>query len=124
MVASHGAPSRRAASIVARAESDFAFEPNEKFVASSALGRSAWIVRSIGKQAIEARESTREPGTILPQLVVALFLILFVAATARAVAPNFTAITAAGGQRGSEVEVTLRGERLADAQEIFFYNRG
>ena len=41
-----------------------------------------------------------------------------------AVAPNFTAIAPAGGQRGTEVEVTLRGERLADAQEIFFYSPG
>ena len=43
------------------------------------------------------------------------------AVVAYAVAPNFTAIAPAGGQRGAEVEVTLRGERLADTQEIFFY---
>ena len=41
-----------------------------------------------------------------------------------AVAPNFTAIAPAGGQRGTSVEVTLRGERLDDAQEVFFYSPG
>ena len=41
-----------------------------------------------------------------------------------AVAPNFTTIAPAGGQRGAEVEVTLRGERLADTQEVFFYRPG
>ena len=45
-------------------------------------------------------------------------------ASALAVAPNFTAISPAGGQRGTTVEVTLRGERLADAQEMFFYSPG
>jgi len=42
----------------------------------------------------------------------------------RAVAPNFTLTAPAGAQRGTTVEVTLRGERLADTQEIFFYDRG
>lgn len=49
---------------------------------------------------------------------------LFTATVALAVAPNFTAIAPAGGQRGTNVEVTLRGERLADLQEIFFYSPG
>jgi hypothetical protein len=40
------------------------------------------------------------------------------------VAPTFTAIAPAGGQRGTDVEVTLRGDRLADAQDIFFYTPG
>ena len=39
-----------------------------------------------------------------------------------AVAPNFTVVTPAGGQRGTTVELILRGDRLADAQEIFFYD--
>jgi len=49
---------------------------------------------------------------------------LFGATFALAVAPNFTAIAPAGGQRGTAVEVTLRGERLADAQDLFFYEPG
>ena len=43
---------------------------------------------------------------------------------ARAVAPNFTAIAPAGGQRGTAVEVAMRGERLGDTQEVFFYSPG
>src|SRR5216117_4133131 len=45
-------------------------------------------------------------------------------AAAFAVAPDFSTATPAGGQRGTEVEVRLAGERLADAQEILFYDRG
>lgn len=41
-----------------------------------------------------------------------------------AVAPNFASITPAGAQRGSTVDVTLRGDRLADAQELFLYTPG
>ncbi len=57
-------------------------------------------------------------------LVRALTLTLALPLTALAVAPNFTAIAPAGGQRGTAVEVTLRGERLADAQAVFFYSPG
>jgi len=42
----------------------------------------------------------------------------------RAVSPQLTATSPAGAQRGTEVEVTLRGERLADAQEIIWYSPG
>ena len=49
---------------------------------------------------------------------------LALAATALAVAPNLATLAPAGGQRGTAVEVTLRGDRLADAQEIFFYSPG
>lgn len=51
-------------------------------------------------------------------------LLSFSASLTHAVAPNLTTVTPAGGQRGSEVTVTLRGDRLADAQEIFFYRPG
>ncbi|MCX6956033.1 MAG: PPC domain-containing protein, partial [Verrucomicrobia bacterium] len=49
---------------------------------------------------------------------------LLSASFAWAVAPALNAIAPAGGQRGTTLEVTLRGERLADAQEIFFYSPG
>jgi hypothetical protein len=62
------------------------------------------------------------PRTVRPTF--ALLTALFLAATLRAVAPNLASVTPAGGQRGTTVEVTLRGERLADTQEIFFYDRG
>jgi len=48
----------------------------------------------------------------------------FTGGTACAVAPNFTSIAPAGGQRGAEIAITLRGERLADLQEVFFYRPG
>lgn len=41
-----------------------------------------------------------------------------------AVAPVVTTVTPAGGQRGTEVEVVVRGDRLADAQEVFLYQDG
>ena len=53
-----------------------------------------------------------------------LALALLGVAPARAVAPNFTVIAPTGGQRGTSVELTLRGERLADAAEILFYDDG
>lgn len=61
----------------------------------------------------------------LPRLsVFACLGILFGGPALHAVAPNFTATTPTGGQRGTSVEVTLRGDRLADTQEIFFYRPG
>ena len=53
-----------------------------------------------------------------------LALALLGVVPARAVAPNFTVIAPTGGQRGTSVELTLRGERLADAAEILFYDDG
>jgi hypothetical protein len=53
-----------------------------------------------------------------------MLVALFVALNARAVAPNFSATTPAGGQRGTEVEVTLRGDRLADTKEILLFHPG
>jgi hypothetical protein len=41
-----------------------------------------------------------------------------------AVAPNLTVVSPSGGQRGKEVKVTLRGERLEDAQDLMFYREG
>ncbi len=49
---------------------------------------------------------------------------LFGATAVFATAPNLTAVAPAGGQRGKKVEVTLRGERLADAQDVMFYGSG
>src|SRR5262249_33714711 len=43
---------------------------------------------------------------------------------AHAVSPVFTATTPAGAQRGTEIEVLMRGDRLADTQEIMFYDPG
>jgi hypothetical protein len=45
-------------------------------------------------------------------------------ATGWAVAPSLVSVTPAGGQRGTTAEVSLRGDRLADIAEIFFYSPG
>lgn len=49
---------------------------------------------------------------------------LFVAASACAVAPHLASITPTGGQRGKELELSLHGDRLQDAVEIIAYEPG
>lgn len=66
----------------------------------------------------------RGPLTRIFRKALACCCIPLGASLALGVAPNFTAIAPTGGQRGTDVEVTLRGERLADAQEVFFYSPG
>jgi hypothetical protein len=58
--------------------------------------------------------------------VVAAFglTLLFAAHFAFAASPQLTRVVPAGGQRGTEIEVALEGARLADAQEVLFYDRG
>src|SRR5579883_3586852 len=43
---------------------------------------------------------------------------------ARASTPQMSSVRPLGGQRGTEVEVTLSGARLKDAQEILYYQPG
>jgi hypothetical protein len=65
------------------------------------------------------------PERILPMrpTLTASFL-LIAASTVLASSPNLGAIRPVGGQRGTEVEVTLSGARLGDAQEILYYQPG
>src|SRR4051812_31591303 len=63
-------------------------------------------------------------ATRVHHFVFAIAALFAAASVLRAVAPSFASIAPAGGQRGTTVEVTLRGDRLADAQEIFLYDRG
>ncbi len=51
-------------------------------------------------------------------------LLLLVASTVHAATPALRAIRPVGGQRGTELEVTLSGARLGDAQEILYYQPG
>src|SRR5438876_751287 len=44
--------------------------------------------------------------------------------SAQAMSPHLTATTPVGAQRGTDVEVILSGERLADAQELLWYSPG
>src|SRR5262245_47916115 len=53
-----------------------------------------------------------------------LGLVLIVSSVVQAASPRIRSIKPAGGQRGTEVEVSISGRRLTDAQEIFFYHPG
>jgi hypothetical protein len=53
----------------------------------------------------------------------ATFLCL-VSGTASAMSPHLAATSPVGAQRGTELEVTLSGDRLADAQEVLWYSPG
>ena len=55
---------------------------------------------------------------------IACGILLFVAASACAVAPHLASITPTGGQRGKELELSLHGDRLQDAVEIIAYEPG
>ncbi|MCC5686422.1 hypothetical protein, partial [Klebsiella pneumoniae] len=54
----------------------------------------------------------------------AWLLLLSTAGSAWAASPVLSVITPRGAQRGAETELTFHGARLADAQEIFFYEPG
>jgi hypothetical protein len=54
----------------------------------------------------------------------ALVLVTFGTRSAWAESPNVTRVAPRGGQRGTEVDLTLSGTQLKDAQEIFFYKPG
>ena len=61
---------------------------------------------------------------IMKSIVLATLVLLIAAVPAWAVAPTVRSIQPVGGQRGTEVTVTLTGQRLADIQEILFYQPG
>src|SRR3954453_13772925 len=51
-------------------------------------------------------------------------LLLIASSIAHAASPSLGAIRPVGGQRGTELELTLSGARLGDAQEILWYQPG
>ena len=59
-----------------------------------------------------------------PTLLAAALTSLTLAAVARAAAPQLNQIVPRGAQRGTEVDLVLTGDRLADAQEIFVFSPG
>ncbi|MBX3412988.1 MAG: pre-peptidase C-terminal domain-containing protein [Pirellulales bacterium] len=68
-------------------------------------------------------------GNLLPRrmfLVAALSWALLVvnATLVEGASPSLGSISPQGGQRGTELDVTFNGARLADAQEIYFYEPG
>lgn len=66
------------------------------------------------------RMMTRSFGLLSITFVVAFFA----ADPAWAATPTLGAINPWGGQRGTEMEITLGGDRIKDAQEIFFHGPG
>jgi hypothetical protein len=50
--------------------------------------------------------------------------VLIVSSAALGASPRMRSIRPAGGQRGSEVEVSISGRRLGDAKELIFYHPG
>lgn len=62
---------------------------------------------------------------IAPRSLAILALTVFtLAAQTRAASPSLSALRPVGGQRGTEVEVSLTGARVGDAQELLFYQPG
>ncbi|MCO5168203.1 MAG: PPC domain-containing protein [Planctomycetes bacterium] len=57
-------------------------------------------------------------------LLVLAQLALLGAPLARAASPQLDTVLPRGGQRGTTVEVTLRGQRLADAEDLVLYGPG
>src|ERR1039457_5922526 len=55
---------------------------------------------------------------------IACGILLFAAASARAVAPHLASVTPTGGERGKELELSFHGDRLQDAVEIIAYEPG
>lgn len=66
------------------------------------------------------------PGLWAPRWVVlqSLVVALSITATGLAADPQLSRVEPVGGQRGTEVSLTLIGQRLADAAEVVFYERG
>jgi hypothetical protein len=56
--------------------------------------------------------------------VCACVVLSILAPAAGAATPSLGAIRPVGGQRGTEIEITLSGARLGDAQEIVYYQTG
>ncbi len=57
-------------------------------------------------------------------ILYALLATMFVATPAPAVNPSVRGTKPVGGQRGTDLVVTLTGQRIADAREILFYQPG
>jgi len=57
-------------------------------------------------------------------ITLALLAFTIVTPTAMAVSPAIRVISPVGAQRGTEVRVTLTGQRLTDAKELLFYQPG
>ena len=59
-----------------------------------------------------------------PRRVAASLVALLLCGELQAASPTVTSVLPRGGQRGTEINLTLGGARLADAQEILWYEPG
>src|SRR5687767_15910174 len=59
-----------------------------------------------------------------PTLLAAALTSLIVSTVASAASPQLNQVLPRGAQRGTEVDLVLTGDRLADAQEIFVFSPG
>src|SRR5437762_10497486 len=57
-------------------------------------------------------------------LSAAFLATVFLTAPAHASSPSLRNVFPPGAQRGTELDITLTGQRLSDAQEILFYDAG
>ncbi len=57
-------------------------------------------------------------------MALSVAILLGTTAAARAASPGLNGTSPTGAQRGTEVEVSFNGARMADAQEILFYEPG
>src|SRR3982751_2183440 len=64
------------------------------------------------------------PGAMLKNLTLSIALVACWSFTAVAATPQLTRVLPRGAQRGTEVELTFEGQRLADAAEVMFYEPG
>jgi hypothetical protein len=53
-----------------------------------------------------------------------LFALLIAPAVMQAAYPDFSGTKPNGGQRGSDLKLTLQGARLADFEDLMFYSPG
>ncbi len=66
-----------------------------------------------------------EKGCSLAALITSgAFLLALLSSPVLASSPRLASVTPTGGQRGTKVELTFRGERLQDTQEVILYEPG
>jgi hypothetical protein len=69
-------------------------------------------------------KSSRRRSSARPVLAAGLALVLCAGGIARAASPVLSSVLPRGGQRGTEVQVTLTGDRLKDAKDLLLYQPG
>src|SRR5690348_5556868 len=84
--------------------------------------RAPWQQTSSSAGHFSNGSGTSRRGRLLPRFAALIFAAVCV--VAQAVEPNLGQISPIGVQRGTEVEMTFPGQRLADAKQLLFYSPG